>query len=165
MRTLATITFAAAMLGLTLLAEDIRKPAQTVQDFGFMTGEWRTDAWGGNGDEIWSKPESGNMVGVWRFMKAGKLVFTEHISLEDDAERGPVMRLKHFHPGMKGWEEKDEAVTLYLEKFQPGDARWNYEKDGKRVTLRYRALPAGVLECTLTKNGEETTFQMKKATP
>ncbi len=162
MQTLVRLSFAAAILGTALLAEDVRKPAQTVQDFAFLTGQWRSEVWGGSGEEIWTKPESGNLIGLWRFMKSGKLVFSEHLSLEDDAEYGPVMRLKHFHPGMKGWEEKDEAVTMYLDKYSASDARWTYEKDGKKITLRYRSPSPGVLECVLVKNGEETVFQMKK---
>jgi hypothetical protein len=162
---IATAVLAGLSLG-TLADERGAKPKVKVNDLAFLTGSWRTDVWGGTGEEIWTKPESGNMIALWRFMKGGKLVFTEHVSLEEDAERGPVLRLKHFNPGMKGWEEKDESLTFYVEKFDTGDVHFAHEKDGRQVTLRYRAA-GDALECTLVRTAgekrDETVFRFTRA--
>src|SRR5215475_9048109 len=131
-----------------------------VKDLAFLTGQWRSEVWGGLGEETWTAPMAGNMFCVWRFVKNGKLVFTEFVSLEDEVERGAVMRIKHFHPGMKGWEEKEESVVFYVTRFAPGDVEWSADFKGKRITIRYRAVEGG-LDCTMMhsqdgKRGEDT---------
>lgn len=158
------VSLIGAILALTALAAESKV---TVADLAFMAGHWRTSAWGGEGDEIWTSPENGNMIALWRFMKDGKLVFTEHISIEQDPALGPVMRIKHFNPGMKGREEKDESLVLPLEKFARGDAQFASVKDGKRTTIRYRAAEGGRLECTLARTGaggkpDETVFRFTR---
>ncbi len=154
---------------LTVSAAEVQKPQAGVKDLGFLAGPWRTEVWGGAGDEVWTAPEAGNMVGVWRFIKDGKLVFTEHMSIEDEPGGGAVLRLKHFRPGMKGVEEKDQSIMLPLDQFAPGDAQFASEKDGKRTVIRYRAPRANELECTLVKidndKREETLFRMKRVVP
>jgi len=65
------VVFSSICVAAALSAADVRKPSRTVQDLSFLAGEWRTEAWGGTGEEIWTRPENGNMIGVWRFMKDG----------------------------------------------------------------------------------------------
>jgi hypothetical protein len=147
------------------MAQEAEVAVHRVQDFAFLTGQWRTEMWGGTGEEMWTAPAGGNMLCVWRFIKNGKLVFTEFVSLEDDARRGAVMRIKHFHPAMKGWEEKNDSVVLFLSRFAPGDAEWSSSENGKRITLRYRTVPGGI-ESTLVNlqdgKREETTFRFTR---
>ena len=91
-------------------------------------------------------------------------MFTEHLSIDDDAARGPVLRIKHFNPGMKGWEEKDESVVCNLERLEFGDVQWVHEANGKRMTLRYRTVSPGTIECTLVHTEgdkrDETVFKL-----
>jgi len=58
---------------------------------------------------------AGSMMGMFRLVKDDKVTFYELFRIAE--ENGSlVLRLKHFHPDMKGWEEKDATVTFPLLK-------------------------------------------------
>ncbi|MEQ8676242.1 MAG: DUF6265 family protein [Aggregatilineales bacterium] len=89
----------------------------TPADFPWMIGKWR----GSHGtygedtvEEHWSEPGTGGtMMGMFRWEKPDGVWFYELLVIEqNDAE--VFMRLKHFNPGLKGWEEKDEATEFLL---------------------------------------------------
>ena len=53
------------------------------------------------------------MMGMYRLVRDGKPVFYELLTLVE--ENGTLMlRLKHFHPDLKGWEEKGHTVEFPL---------------------------------------------------
>jgi hypothetical protein len=54
------------------------------------------------------------MVGHFRLVAGGKPRFYE-IMLLDRVEQGLRLRVKHFHPDFRGWEEKDGWHS-----FEPG---------------------------------------------
>lgn len=129
-------------------------------DFQWLVGHWVGDGLGGICEEIWVPPLAGSseMMGMFRYVKDGKLAFTEHFLL--CAEDGTVaMKLKHFDPNFKGWEEKDKHMTFRLVKVEPNAAYFSgltmkKEPDGIRV---YVALKQ--------KSGEttEAAFDLKAA--
>ena len=80
----------------------------TLADLAFIAGQWRGEMQGGITEENWSLAAGDSMMGVFRFVKNGKAVFYEMLLIEA-TPNGPVLRLKHFHPGLRGWEEKDEV--------------------------------------------------------
>ena len=48
----------------------------------------------------------------------GGLMFTEHMYISE-ADGSLVVRLKHFHPDLTGWEEKDDMLTFRLVALEP----------------------------------------------
>ena len=88
----------------------------SLADMSWLTGHWEGEALGGISEEIWSGPGGGAMMGMYRLVKDGKPVFYELLTIVE--ENGSlVMRLKHFHSNLKGWEEKDKTVDFaYLGK-------------------------------------------------
>lgn len=61
------------------------------------------------------------MMGMFRLIRRGQTVFYEFIRAAE--ENGSlVIRLKHFHPDLKGWEEKDGAITFRLVKLGKEEA-------------------------------------------
>ncbi len=53
------------------------------------------------------------MMGMFRLIKEDKIVFYEFFRLAE--ENGTlILRLKHLHPDLKGWEEKDATVEFPL---------------------------------------------------
>jgi hypothetical protein len=77
----------------------------------WLAGHWTGDGLGGRSEEIWSPPDHGVMMGMYRHIKDDKPVFYELLTLVE--ERGSlVMRLKHFNPDLTGWEEKAESVSF-----------------------------------------------------
>ena len=103
------------------LAEGQASEAATVADLARLAGSWTGTGLGGVSEEIWSKPANGIMMGMYRLIKEDKPVFYEALWLIE--ENGTlIMRLKHFHPNLVGWEEKDKTVDFRFVK-----------KEGKRI--------------------------------
>jgi hypothetical protein len=91
----------------------------TIADMAWLAGHWTGQALGGHTEEMWTPPSHGTMLGLYRLIKDGKPVFYELVTLVE--ENGSlVIRLKHFHPDMRGWEEKDKSVSFALVAKEPG---------------------------------------------
>ena len=58
------------------------------------------------------------MMGSFKLVQGGKVKFYEIITISE-VEETLIMRLKHFDPQLKGWEEKDETVDFKLVKLSP----------------------------------------------
>ena len=103
------------------LAGGQASPDASVNDMVWLAGSWSGTGLGGVSEEIWSKPSNGVMMGMYRLIKEDKPVFYEALWLIE--ENGTlIMRLKHFHGNLVGWEEKDKTVDFRFVK-----------KEGKRV--------------------------------
>jgi hypothetical protein len=140
------------------------KPVQNVAltDFNFIAGHNRGELDGGIIDEHWSEPAGDSMMGVYRYIKDGKVDMYALLVIEQTA-KGPVLRLRHFNPGLVGWEEKTEVWSYPLVRFTPGEAI--FEAADKRIRISYRDAGHGVLESTLERTGKKTeVFQFKHST-
>lgn len=78
-----------------------------IKNLSWMVGSWEGDGFGGVSEEMWAPAADGTMMGMYRHLQEGKLVFYEFLLLDETG-----IRLKHFHPDLKGWETKDEMVTF-----------------------------------------------------
>jgi hypothetical protein len=77
----------------------------------WFAGTWRGNGLGGVTEEVWSAPEGGKMMGMYRLLKNGKPVFYEFLVLEEDTGN-LFFRLKHFDPNLRSWEAQDEREEL-----------------------------------------------------
>ncbi len=84
---------------------------------GWLAGSWL----GHNGEdrveEHWSPPAGDTLVGMFRWVKGGRVFFYELAVIESEGEC-VFLRIKHFHPRLVGWEEKERAhefVLVHLE--------------------------------------------------
>lgn len=84
-----------------------------VTDLAWLEGAWVGRGLGGEAEEAYSAPLAGTIVGYFRFVKDGKPVFYEIVTLVED-KGGVILRLKHFHPDLVGWEEKDKSQEFPL---------------------------------------------------
>jgi hypothetical protein len=101
------------------LAAGAKPPAATLADMAWLAGHWTGEALGGVSEEIWSAPGAGAMMGMYRLIKNGKPVFYELLTIVE--ENGSLaLRLKHFHPNLTGWEEKDKTVDFPLVALEKG---------------------------------------------
>ena len=87
----------------------------------WMAGRWVGEHEGDRFEEWWSEPHAGMMLGMFRWHRDGEPRFYELMSMEPDEAR-LVFRIKHFAPGLVGWEEKDAAVTFDLVRQTEGEA-------------------------------------------
>ena len=92
-----------------------------ISDMAWLAGTWQGSGLGGVSEEVWSAPQGGIMMGMYRMLKDGKPVFYEFLTLSE-SEGGLLIRLKHFQANFVGWEEKDKTVDFRF-----------IRKDGNRV--------------------------------
>ena len=82
----------------------------------WLAGSWKGKVKGDYVEEYWAQPLGETMMGMFRWIRDGKVRMYELLSIEATAER-LVYRVKHFSSELKGWEEKDRAVELNLVEF------------------------------------------------
>jgi len=136
-----------------------------VGDLGWLAGDWV----GREGDsyiqEQWSVPQGKDMMGMFRLIQAGEVVFYEFMTLTRDAS-GTQLRIKHFDPGLVGWEEKADSVVFRL--VEAGDQRavFETEKDGNPERLVFER-SQNELVITLVKPAEDvrTPFRYQRQDP
>ena len=98
---------------------DKGSPPATLTDVSWVQGHWRGEAFGGITEEVWTPPLGNSMMCAFKLVVEGEVRFYEMVALSE--ENGTLMlRLKHFHGNLKGWEEKDETVDFPLVKVTPG---------------------------------------------
>ena len=96
----------------------------TLADFQWLIGEWDGTGLGGETQEMWSPPAGGAMMGMFRQLKGGQLVFYEFLTLVE-RDGSVVLRLKHFHPDLTGWEEKAQVLEFPLISLTATQATFN----------------------------------------
>ena len=132
-------------------------PTVSVADLAWIAGDW----WGEQDDgsafeERWSAEGGGTMMGMFRWLAGGQVRLYEFMTIEPGPD-GPVLRIKHFGQGLKGWEEKDESKEFTLESHGDGRAVFAMDPEIEETKLVYERTEAGGLEVRLVKikNGEE----------
>jgi len=112
--------------------------AATTDDLAWMVGRWVGEQDADRIEEWWSEAYAGMMLGMFRWHQGEKPRFYELLSMEP--ENGHlVFRIKHFAPGMVGWEEKEDAVTFDLVALRDGEAV--FLKRGEERWMVYQAEP------------------------
>jgi hypothetical protein len=157
---------ASAALAVTLVqpivqAQTPASPAPdkaTLADVAFIAGRGTGSLGGGVIEELWSAPAGDSMMGMFRYTKGGRAVFYEFLLIEQTAT-GPVLRLKHFNPGLIGWEEKAEVFSYPLVDLKP--RRAVFERPDKQTSLTFDGTSGRQLVITLEqvkdgKRGSQT---------
>ena len=93
--------------------EGDKSPEATLEDVSWIAGHWKSEAFGGIAEEIWSPPHGDSMMFVFKLVSEGKVQFYEVGHIQQTGET-LLLQLKHFHGSLKGWEEKDETVDFKL---------------------------------------------------
>ena len=98
------------------LAEGETPPVATLDDASWLVGSWAGTAFGSQFEQVWSTPSAGSMVGTFKLMNEGQVVFYEILLLT--VEDGVLsLKVKHFNPDFTAWEEKEEYVDFRLVDF------------------------------------------------
>jgi len=158
---LASLLVGSLLLSSLLLATaaaQAKPPAEVkLEDLSFICGHNRGEQNGTIIDEHWSEVGGDTMIGMFRQIKNGKAQMYEFLTIEQ-TNAGPILRLRHFDPGLIGWEEKAQAASYPLVRFKPNEAV--FERADKSTTIAFRATSANTLEVTLDRNGKrEEVFQ------
>lgn len=124
--TLSVLLILAAVCPLSISAQNIfpntmsldslaGSPRASLDDIAWIQGHWQGEAMGGIMEEIWSSPLGGSMMGAFRLIVDDEVRFYEFVTISEE-DNSLMLRLKHFHSDLKGWEEKDETVDFPLVK-------------------------------------------------
>ena len=104
----------------TLSIESVdHSPNATLNDISWIQGHWRGNAFGGIAEEVWTPPLGNSMMCAFKLVVDDVVQFYEIITITEEAKT-LMLRLKHFHDDLKGWEEKNETVDFPLVKVTPG---------------------------------------------
>lgn len=99
----------------TLTLNGSEKPQAQLEDVAWISGCWRGEAMGGQTEEIWARPSGGSMMGSFKLMEKGEVMFYELCTITE-VEGSLLLRIKHFTGTLVGWEEKDKSVEFPLVK-------------------------------------------------
>jgi hypothetical protein len=117
-------------------------PPATIAEMAWLAGHWTGNALGGLTEEVWTPPRDGVMLGMYRLVKNSKPVFYEILTLAEE-NASLVIRLKHFHANLVGWEEKDKAVEFKFVGKKDGVIHFEgmaFKPEGKDSVTVYLAI-------------------------
>lgn len=124
------------------LSPGAKSPQATLAAMAWLAGRWVGPALGGEAEEIWSSPKAGSMMGMYRLVRDGKLVFYELQTLVEEGG-SLILRLKHFNADLTGWEEKMEAIEFPLVSFGEGIVQFegmSFHREGDAKLTVYLAI-------------------------
>ena len=95
--------------------DSIGSPDASITATSWVAGHWRGEAFGGIAEEIWTPPLGGSMMCAFKLVTENKVSFYEIVTISE-VNNTLILKLKHFHANLKGWEEKDQTVDFRLVK-------------------------------------------------
>lgn len=130
--------------------------AGRIADVAWIAGHWGTKIKESQLEEIWSAPRGDSMMGVFRWIREGKVWIYELLTIrEEDATL--VLRFRHFSSELVPWEEKNEPLTYRLVSHSDREAifenpeseshrQFAFERvDDKTLVVRVGAIKDGAL--------------------
>lgn len=100
------------------LEEGQHSPQATLNDIAWLAGSWQGTAMGGETEEVWTQSKAGSMMGSFKLMADGKVVFYEFMTITE-VDSSLMLKIKHFDKDLNGWEEKDESIDFKLVEKTP----------------------------------------------
>ena len=126
-------------------------PSTKLALLAFISGRWQTESGGDQLEEYWSPPAGDSMMGVFRWMKGGKVWMNELITIVDEGDQ-VVFRLKHFDAKMVGWEEKAECLTLKLVRTSASEIVFEESRPEQPLRITYRKTGEDSLQVSLERS-------------
>jgi hypothetical protein len=120
----------------------------------WLTGQWTGQRGADTVEETWSGPAGGTMIGMFRWIRAGVPYLYELTALEP-VEDTILFRIKHFHPGLVGWEEKDRCVTFVLVAVDEDGAVFHQRDVDDPPWMIYQRRADGGLDSWFRRPGRE----------
>ena len=124
------------------LDDPASRAAAEIADAAWLAGRWGAEALGGTAEEHWAAPSGGAMVGMFRLTTDGEASFYELFALAEE-EGSLVLRLKHFHADMRGWEDQDQTVDFPLVSRTATELKFDgltYRREGPDAIAVYLAM-------------------------
>lgn len=143
--------------------QDFHSPAASIDELGWLIGQWEGNGIeGAPAMESWLPPSGGTMVGTFvQETTDGAIMFSEHMYLAQQ-DGSLVLKLKHFNADLTGWEEKDGMVSFRLLALEPCAAYFN------ALTLRCEGDDGLVVAVRMKSDKpepQELVFRFQRAAP
>lgn len=110
-----------------------------ISQMSWLAGYWYGGEEGQLIEEVWTPPSGGSMMGSFKMLKNGKVVFYELQQIVE-INGGLMLQIKHFGPELHGWEEKTETEDFALVKITDDTACFDglsFVKDGQDGLIIY----------------------------
>ncbi|MFO7526506.1 MAG: DUF6265 family protein [Ignavibacteriaceae bacterium] len=134
----------------------------SLDELKWLSGQWKGEAFGGVAEEIWSKPSSNSMMGMFRLQYDNVDKLYEFLLIEQSGS-GISMKFKHIKSGYD--EMENEPILLNL--IELNSILAHFENEDKSLIIKYNLLTENSVKIELisTKNGktEVTPILMKKS--
>ena len=134
-------------------------PADSLEQLNWMSGAWLEDTQLRRCEEIWSTVDAHTLMGMFRWISNDDVSFYEFMVMKV-TERGAELHVKHFHPTLVAWEEKDRFQAFVLTGLEEHRAVFSAipDEDSSDVTggwLTYELTDNNHLEvCLIEESGE-----------
>ncbi|MCR9013485.1 DUF6265 family protein [Aquiflexum gelatinilyticum] len=118
----------------------------SIQQLDWIVGYWSGTGLGGECDELWLPAQDNSMVGTFRFMMNGSLIFSEYMNMVEEDGR-LFLKLKHFNRDLSAWEEKEEWTIFKFIKTESQTAYFSgitFHRDGDELILKLALTNDGV---------------------
>ena len=86
---------------------------ESVSSLEFMAGSWIEEAEHHRCEEVWSTPDGDALMGMFRWISSEEISFYEFMVVRPTNEH-VELHVKHFHPSLVAWEEKERFQAFVL---------------------------------------------------
>ncbi|MFC2094844.1 DUF6265 family protein [Candidatus Bipolaricaulota bacterium] len=134
-------------------------PADSLEQLNWMSGAWLEDTPLRRCEEIWSTVDAHTLMGMFRWISDDDVSFYEFMVIKV-TDAGVELHVKHFHPSLVAWEEKDRFQAFVLTDLQAHRAVYAavQNPEESEVTggwLTYELTDGNHLEVCLIESNEE----------
>jgi len=133
--------------------------ADSLEQLNWMSGAWIEETPLRRCEEIWSTVDAHTLMGMFRWIADDDVSFYEFMVIKV-ANTGVELHVKHFHPTLVAWEEKERFQAFILTELQAHRAVFAAVQDPEEseVTggwLTYELTDENHLEVCLIEANEE----------
>jgi hypothetical protein len=122
----------------------------------WLTGHWVGVEGETRIEEIWSPPETGIMMGSFRWSEADRPSFYEFMVIQP-CRTGVELHIKHFGADLVGWEERERTVAFDLVQLDGREAVFLKRTPDEVRWMSYRFVADGRLEVQFQIEGEDSS--------
>jgi len=96
-------------------------PADSLEQLRWMNGAWIEDSDQRRCEEIWSTVDAHTLMGMFRWIADDDVSFYEFMVI-NMTDTGAELHVKHFHPTLVAWEERQHYQAFVLTDLDPDRA-------------------------------------------
>lgn len=124
-----------------------------IDRLAWMSGWWSSKKDGERLEEVWSSPDAGVMIGMFRWIHGDAPSLYEFLVLKSGLA-GLELHIKHFASDLAGWEQKDATTAFDLVRVEDREAVFASRAEENSGWVVYRVAEDGWLEFEEASEGE-----------